>query len=417
MTSKKKFLPLLFSIFFLYTSAYAQTENCNCKNDLIFLDSKIKKTTSFKNNESAYIKSYQEKLKEADTITSNYDCYILLNTLLLSINDNHSRVYGLEMGATEEIKNDSIKFSEFLVSSIFKAYPKPNINLDSLVNILSAKSPSDIEGIYRRNGYMTIGVYKNTKQNNYKAIVLDPETKVWSKGEIVYTLIPFGNNYLLNVGGNISSKRMITYTERIENGFFLFMGFQKDSSLSNYATKTPTEDTYSRKELSSDITYLKIGSFSSWNPTLSQAEKFYKSMAGTLNKPHLVLDLRNNGGGGDRNSDILFKILKEYQKKNTIYVMINHITASNAEQFAYKLNKFENCQLFGQRTNGTLSYELVNSNYDLPCGNFTVSLTSKTHSDYLDIESIGIEPSIKFDVQSDWLDQMVKYIEEKKSIN
>ncbi len=336
----------------------------------------------------------------------------MLNELLISLNDNHSRIYSIDPGITDEVNSNSEKLSEFKKSELYNAYPKPNIDLDSLQSVLNTKTKKNIEGIYTRENYMTIGVYKN--KDSYKAIILDSESDFWQIGEIMYTLIPFGDDYLLNIGGGITSKRLIAYTERIENGFFYFMGFQKDIAQKNYATKTPSEDIYKREELSNGITYLKIGSFNSWNPTLTNAEKFYKSLEGSLNKRNLIIDLRNNGGGGDRNSNILYKLVRDYAKKNKVYVLINHRTVSNAEQFASKLSMLENCQLFGKRTNGTLAYEIKDSNYTLPCNNFIAVLTSKKHSKYLEFESKGIKPKFELDVETNWIEQLKTYIENNK---
>lgn len=158
---------------------------------------------------------------------------------------------------------------------------------------------------------------------------------------------------------------------------------------------------------------MRIGSFSGWNPTLGEAEKFYKKLKGTLNKPHIILDLRNNGGGGDRNSDILYKLLKTFAKKNRISVLINHRTVSNAEQFAFKLSELNNCEIYGQQTNGSASYEIVNGNYNLPSSHFIAVLTSKAHSKYLEIESKGVQPDVELSLNSDWIEQTTKLIKEK----
>ena len=289
----------------------------------------------------------------------------------------------------------------------------PEINLDSLTTILKSKNVSETEGIYTRKDNLTIGLFRSDQDSNFKAIVLDAEVDSWKKGEIIYTLIPFGNNYLLTMGGSLSTKRLVTFTERIDNGMFCKMGFAKDVAKINYATHLPTDQTYFREELTHDITYLRIGSFSGFNPTLSQAEQFYNQLEGTLNKQHLILDLRSNGGGGMRNSDLLYKILKPYAKNNKIYILINHLTASNAEQFVIRLKELGNCSVFGQQSNGTIAYELTGANYALPSGHFKAVLTSKTHPKYLTVESVGIAPEINFDIGTDWLDQMVRYIENK----
>ena len=394
----------------LITNTYSQNKDCSCKTDLTFLDSKIRKTPAYKINKKAYDTSYSKILKKVTSINSIFDCHSLLNELLISLNDNHSRVYGINPGATDEITANPEEFNEFKKSALFNAYTKPNIDLDSLKAVLNTKTKTDIEGVYKRENYMTIGVYKNEGKNNYKAIILDSKSDVWQVGEIMYALIPFGNDYLLNIGGSITSKRLIAYTERVENGFFYFMGFQKDISQTNYSIKMPSGNTYYREEFSNEITYLKIGSFNSWNPTLSDAEKFYKTLERNLKKSNLIIDLRNNGGGGDRNSNILYKLIKDYAKKNKVYVLINHRTVSNAEQFANRLSKLENCQLFGIKTNGALAYEIKDGNYTLPCGNFIAVLTSKKHSEYLAFESKGIEPEVTLDMETDWIEQLKSYI-------
>jgi hypothetical protein len=406
----KKRIILLFLLGNLITNAYAQNEECNCKSDLTFLDSKIRKMPAYKINKKAYNAAYSKFLIEVVSINSIFECHSLLNELLISLNDNHCKVYSNDLGATEDVKANSERFNEFKKSELFNTYPKPNINLDSLRTVLNAKTLPDIEGVYKRENYITIGLYRDEAKNNYKAIILDSESDVWQVGEIIYTLIPFGNNYLLNIGGSINSKRLMAYTERIENGFFFYMGFQKDVTQTDYSSIMPSESTYYREELSDEVTYLKIGSFSSWNPTLSDAVKFYKTLEGNLNKSNLIIDLRNNGGGGNRNSDILFKQLINYAKKNKIYVLINHRTASNAEQFAQKLSTLENCQIFGSRTYGSLAYEIKNSNYTLPCGNFIAVLTSKKHTDFIEYESQGITPDVIFDIDTDWIVQLNNYI-------
>jgi hypothetical protein len=410
----EKIKKLTFSFLFFIISITvlnAQTEDCSCKKDFEFLNQKIQQIPSYKVNKVVYELEYTRMKKNILNLNSGYECFLQLNKLMLSLNDRHCNLYGINTGLDEESKKDLAKFETFKTSELFTVYPRPKINLDSLRTTLKQKSITSIEGIYYRKGYMTLGVYKTAENDFYSAIILDSENDVWEVGEVIYTLIPYGNNYLLAVGGSLTSKRMIAYGERIENGVFLTMQFQKNSSLANYSVSKYPESTYLRKEISSETTYLKVGSFNSWNPTLSEADKFYKSLKGTLTTKNLILDLRDNGGGGDRNSNGLYKILKKYIKRNNVYVLVNHRTASNAEQFAYKLSDFENCTVLGNRTSGTAAYEMVNSNYNLPCKNYVVVLTSKKHTEYLKLESTGIEPDIKLDIEKDWMIQVQNYIQ------
>ena len=312
----KLYIPILKTVVFLLSVnlALAQENDCNCKTDLIYMNSKIKKTPSYKTNKKAYSALYENALIEAENINTSYDCFVLLNKVVLSLNDNHCNVYGTDEAAVAEVLNDPSKLQEFKSSAEFALFPRPNLDLDSLKVELQKMPKTDIQGVYYRKGLMTIGVYKNETANDFKAVVLASQSKVWEVGEVIYTLVPYGNNYMLAISGGITSKRLIAYPERIEDGLFRTMGFQKDLSIPNYSVSLYADSTYLRKEISSDITYIKVGSFKSFYPTLSDAEKFYKSLNGTLTKKNLIIDLRDNGGGGNRNSDGLLEIIEDFRQ-------------------------------------------------------------------------------------------------------
>ena len=158
---------------------------------------------------------------------------------------------------------------------------------------------------------------------------------------------------------------------------------------------------------------MRIGSFSGYNPTLIDAEKFYKSLEGKPVTNNLILDLRDNGGGGDRNSDILYKYLRKNYKEAKLYVLINGNTASNAEQFALRLQKFKNVTLLGSKTSGTIAYELGKT-YEFPCYNFKGFFTFKGDKKYLEYESVGVQPEINLDNSEDWIKQTKEYIAKSK---
>ena len=77
----------------------------------------------------------------------------------------------------------------------------------------------------------------------------------------MYTIVPYGNNYLLTIGGGIESKRLVAFTERIENGSFSMQVLKKMVTKPIFLHQYIQYTTYIRKELSEDITYLKVGSF------------------------------------------------------------------------------------------------------------------------------------------------------------
>ena len=221
----RRILLLTILIHVLVIKSYSNKTECTCKSDLVALDDRIKKTPAYKRNKDSYRTAYSKAVKEADAVNTIFDCHILLNELLLSLHDNHSRIYGLNQGATKEIRENPKELKKFKESEIFNGYPKPNIDLDSLRASLNSKEHHEIEGIYMKEDFLTIGVYRNENENNYEAIIFDSKVDLWEAGEVMSTLTPYGNEYLLSVGGSLSSKRLIAYTERIEKGFFFFFFF------------------------------------------------------------------------------------------------------------------------------------------------------------------------------------------------
>ncbi len=415
---------LLIAIIFSFSyTLKAQTSDCNCSTDLNYLNTKLRKTPSFKDLSKTEKKSYHDFYlalsEETPNAKSDYDCFLMLCKLTLPLKDNHIKVYANESNFNEKkLQIDSV-YEEFKNSYYYTLFPSysTRINIDSLETELSSQPFKSVEGIYYANKDLKIVVFNdlsNEKSKIYKAIVLESTTKIWKKGELIYSMIPYGEDYFLLVGGTENSKRLISYTERIDKGMFLGLGYKKDTTQKDFSYVSYPDSIYLRKELSDQTTYIKVGSFEGYYPILSDAEKFYATLENSLTKSNLIIDLRNNGGGGNRNSDILFKIIKDYIKNNEVHLIVNHATGSNAEQFVHRLSSYPNCKVFGDRTNGTAAYEVKNSIINLPCQKYIAVLTSKRHKEYLYIETKGIEPNIKLDYQKDWLMQVMEYIQKQK---
>ncbi len=374
---------------------YAQVSGCDCRTEIEFLDSKIRKSAPYKNNKENYQEAYN--LLKIDGIQdgSSYDCYEAMVHLSLSLNDAHTRIYGL--------KPDTSDY-HLINHPIFEG------DIDSLLHQLKLKLAHEKEGVYHNEEGFKIGVHHLKSKNIYESVVIESPSELWRPGEILYRHIPYGNDFLLTYGGQLSTRRYISFTGRMKNGTMLRAGFAKAAITSDFSHALHPSSTYKREEISDEISYLKLGSFNSFYPTLSDAEKFYADIRDSLTKKHLIVDLRDNFGGGKRNSDIILKILQKYMKKNRVYLISNHNTSSNAEQFILKLKKNDNVVLVGERTSGTLSYEIKNSTHTLPCSETVAQLTSKTHKKYLPYETQGIEPDRYLDYTHSWVEQIISII-------
>lgn len=273
---------------------------------------------------------------------------------------------------------------------------------------LEIKPVKNVEGIYSRDGF-SIGVYDS--EENLIVVNLSGGKKVWQKGEIIGQFLKYGNGRYLAAIGQFHDKKLVNFPLEIKNGHISKLQLSKSNAAPDYS-RVKANGTY-QYSLSGDITYMRIGSFSDYNPTLNDAEKFYKSLEGKPVTNNLILDLRDNGGGGDRNSDILYKYLRKNYKEAKLYVLINGNTASNAEQFALRLQKFKNVTLLGSKTSGTIAYELGKT-YEFPCYKFKGFFTFKGDKKYLEYESVGVQPDIILDNSEDWIKQTKEYIAKSK---
>ncbi|PZX50162.1 S41 family peptidase [Algoriphagus chordae] len=377
----------------------AQVQTCDCEADLTFLNEKVQKLPSYKKNKSAYEATFNTVQKSVTSQMPYYDCLELINRVLLPLNDWH-------MGALEKAM-DSTTVS-------YVTYPTYQGDLDQLLGNLQDKSLNEVEGIYPMNDDFSIAVVYDEQAKAYLGVVLKSNLEQWSRGDIIYKFIPISDNFYKVIGAQFPSKRLISYHERINEGVILRAGIKKDTA-STYFIKNPYPDeVFLFKELSADTDYIKVGSFDSFYPLLSEAEDFYRSLEGKLTKSHLIVDLRDNGGGGDRNSDILLKQLKKYLKDHKIYVITNASTGSNAEQFTAKLKEFDNVLTYGDKTRGALSYEIKPNDYHtLPSSGFLVILPSKAHSQFLKYETKGVTPDYLLDYKKSWISEIQKQIEEE----
>ena len=385
---------LLLSVSFPLVS---QSDNCDCSSDLEFLHSKIKKSAPYKKNKEAYQMALAEARKKANKTLSKFECLELLNMLVVSLNDWHIGVVEKQVDSLALSQDWALKYDG---------------DISSLSTSMADKPLGAVEGIYHVADKISLALVYDSTHQYFEAVVLQTDFDGWKTGDIVFRYHPLSDGFYKCVGAQFPGKRLVGYIDRINKGHILRSGFKKDTSAQTF-TKSPYKDQkYVYEDLSAEIAYLKIGSFSSYNPTLSEAEAFYKTLDGRLTTKHLILDLRDNGGGGDRNSDILYKKLKHFLKKGRIYVITNASTGSNAEQFAIKLKKHESVVSFGDKTKGSLAYEIGTKDYhNLNACGFQVILTSKLHKEFLPYETKGVQPDHYLDYNRSWIDQVKEFIE------
>ncbi|MFV8280260.1 S41 family peptidase [Christiangramia marina] len=386
----------LFSSLLLIISFSLSSQNdCDCSRNVEILNKTVQNLPVTRNTSD--LSAYNIALSAADnySYTGNYpeyDCFQQMSNLLVTLNDRHNMMYS-EVGFDVEQSD-----------TVYHEFPKFDGDLDSLKAKLDEIPLNEVQGIYSRDGF-SIGVYAS--EQNLIVVNLSGGKKVWQQGEIIGRFLKYGNGRYLAAIGQFHDKKLVNFPLEINNGHISKLQLSKSNASQN---RSRVEDSETYQYLKSgDITYLRIGSFSGYNPVLKNAETFYKSLEEKPVTKDLILDLRENGGGGDRNSDILYKYLRKSYKNANLYVLVNGTTVSNAEQFALRLKKFKNVTLLGSKTSGTIAYELGKT-YDFPCYNFKGFFTFKGDKKYLEYESVGVQPDINLDNSEDWIQQTKKCI-------
>lgn len=394
-------------------SLMAQEAACDCSKDLEFLVNVLKQSPAYKidygKNTSGFDKAAEVLLAKAESTTSIFDCYVLLAKAVSLLNDGHNSLYGIQQEVAEEL-TEAEKITAYQETDFYAMYPHFDA-VSELQQRLKTVPESTVEGVYSAGSKLKVGVVKRKGEERYEMRILESQLPLWSPGEQLGILLPQSQGKFIAVMGNYQTKTPMMIRTGLNNGTFFSLSLKKHVDQKDFWLPKNTEENYQFEGLDSEVSYIKVGSFSGFNPTLSKAEAFYETLKNKQLGDHLIVDLRNNYGGGDRNSKLLYKILRRYAKRHHLYILINQNTASNAEQFALKMRALDNVMVLGDYSKGILTYELEGKSHKLPSGYFKLSISSKAHKKYLPYEGIGVTPDVFLEYSVDWIEQTRAYME------
>lgn len=402
----------------------AQTNNYLV--DLAVLKSIVEKTSSFKtqiteDKKSNYNDLYKRLTSDTVNNPNSYKYFYNLAQLLFPLRDNHLGFYQLPNYDHFKTKES---IDSFITTKDFFDYPSCNINIDSLKTALATKPPESVEGIYYYDKFYTIGLFKNT-DSEYIGVVLDSDVNLWIRGQIAVHLYESSPNLFKAIYGHPLFKYfMLQPIEKYQNQALVnsfFYGsysqniYSKQLRQSDFVNLPKSPSKFAYKKINEDVQYLLIQTFQANASTVQASLKFYDSIKTLLKAPYLILDLRNNEGGAEKEMKKYFKLLKEYVKNGHLYILVNNGTLSQAEIFTLELKRLKNVTTIGQQTKGMLAY---GSNYGkrerLPSGKFEIYPTDMSNGpSVLQYEDYGIKPEIILIDGIDWIKQVVELIRRK----
>ena len=322
----------------------------------------------------------EQKLKGAD----EREAFRQLSRLITALNDNHLGFY-----RTPD-------------STAKPGYISLSLNTDSLKKQLLQKDKNALEGVYYA-GNREFGLYAYDDKT-YHMVSL---TNGVLMGEIMHTDYD-GYDLLLYQGKPVPYQ--ILKNVKLVNGQLIGTPFVKDNE-KRFSSLVKDGGHYAYKVLDDQVGYLKLSNFNSDNVNIKESEEFYASIAGQLPPKHLIVDVRNNPGGGYKVSRKFINLLKKY--KGIIFILQNAYTVSNAEQFIIALKGLKNVTTLGEQTRGMITF---GSNYGktlvLPSGRFTFYPTDMDGKmKELAYESRGISPDVALNAfKEDWIVQTMAFI-------
>jgi hypothetical protein len=253
----------------------------------------VKDYTLFKN----------ELLKIAKTNCKNENsCFKTLLTYVEFFKDNHSKISQNNNINIDE--NNSKILNDFFNSSTYK-------NHENIANVKIEESPSidSIVNIYESSDKTyKIAIVKNKNYcRDYVGIIIDSKTPLWKKGQVKLELKSKGNNYydiyvyLRNY--SISFKKNVLLKDGKLNTDWYNI---KRPILKDFANSNPNKLEFN--SLNEETNYIYIPTM--LNEKCDEIKKFIVNYDSAIqSKPHLIIDLRNNGGGNDDCARPLLKYL------------------------------------------------------------------------------------------------------------
>ena len=373
----------------------SQNKNCNCLDELDNTSELIENAKSYKyeikrKDRETDFKKWKNEINQEilNDSLSNFFCVGYLQKYISFINDKHNQIY-------------------FVPKKISINVPKYSKAIDTTFN-----NNDSISGIYYA-GSDKILLKKETDSVWY-GITLKSNSDEWTKGKIRLRInkIANGNFELFEYYKN----GLLFYQKniRISDGRIYSTFWNKENK---YFFNKNHNDNFTYKPINPSFDYIGIKTLSRTNKLIKEADSFYEQNLDKLTKENIIIDLRNNGGGSIKQAKPLLKFLRRNKVIQKIYVLINFKTASSAELIALELKKDKRTILAGENSRGMLTYGYGNRSFSSKtnCFNFQVSLSTKRENKRLSkYENIGIEPDIKLDNKSDWIDKIVKIETAKK---
>lgn len=243
-----------------------------------------------------------------------------------------------------KLRNDSAADLEFVVNAIESNYPGYEINLS----------------------WKERNVYENHKKNIYEKISKD----------------------------NITRKDTVLIINKYLNFFY-------DKHLRLYDPQQVDEQKYIRDLFQNKLPKVELIDFNHCYITIPsfnfrlyrKLDSFYRILKKIIVNKNIIIDVRDNSGGGERMYLRLVKIVKSLPATSKIYIIQNRNSASATEDFILALAPLSNVKTVGTRSSGQLAYGAIRK-IVTPHFKLNLIIPTEFYSSKLKYEYMGVKPEI-----------------------
>ena len=388
---------------------------CDCAGEISATIDALKKNKAYQRQDP---EEFANHLKQVNTELAadphgRVNCSFYLGYLLYGIRDGHAyaRVPSPKYRCT---KGTAAYYRAIHTSDYFSGTPRYKESLGVLRESL-AIDKSEITGVYYSGSGTPFGLLPTGRKGEYAAYVLTDTLKSWDAGQEFFRLFPLPEGY----GALMRNEMHQPYFYRGKSlaGLLRTFGLTKEEGGRVY--RRPGKELISGRILSptQGIKYLYLKSFSGNNSNVNVLNAAYDSLKWQLpSLSHLIIDVRNNTGGGERAFNKLFKVLGAYSFPLQLHLLVNEATASAAELFTLKM-KERGAIVYGEPTRGTVAYRYANRGstppFFTPCGRYVVQLTESINKpkSLLAFEYVGIPVDVPLSHDQDWIEQVLMQID------
>lgn len=403
---------LLVSFFMFLGSFNTKSQSCNCITDLDEIAKAVKKAPSYKDGvkEKGEVFFETELAKIKNEITSDLlqakNCSAYIQKYLSLFKDKHLSLYP----DYSKIKSQKDVFD----SELYKQTQFVKIDSNNL------KFTDDVEGVYNDvYQYYKIALIKDAANpNQYLGVILSSKNGLWKNGQVKFVL---KKNEDKSYDGffyddvHFAKYNKVTYNENKLIGVEWIKEKQMKLEPINPFI-VPTKKKWDYQKLDDESDYVYLGTFSGM--LAYESDTFYRELIPKLKGKKLIIDVRNNTGGGERSYNMFLNFVNSSAcAAKQIAVIQNTKCASAGEHFILAIRKNPLVKTFGENSAGFMGYGYGNRSsitVKTSCFNYISEITENKYPAFKIYETVGIPPDVKLLRDKDWIKQVIAYLDTNK---